>query len=146
MLVTAACSSSTPSTTPTRPPPPIDAAVSAPPDAAPAVPLDQDLARLAISAVALYEELAAGLVGAGEDCAAATKTLQVLATKHAAVIAANAKVVRDGRTMELKLALRPYDIKFDAAARTIVGSKVLAACVQDSAFVTAYDALAGTRP
>lgn len=120
-------------------PPPIDAAVPA------ALPLDQDLDRLATRSLELLESLGQAFVTAGEDCAAATGKLGALSTRHADVIAANAKVLQDGREMQLKLALRRYDDRFQAAAKSIMQSKTLAACAKDDGFARAFDQLAGAR-
>lgn len=112
-------------------------AVDAPP------PLAEDLPRLAARAVELYEAIARGFAAAGEDCARATATLRELAARYADVIAANQQVIRDGRGTQLKLALRPYDARFDAAARAVVQGPTMAACARDPGFATAFDALAG---
>jgi hypothetical protein len=121
----------------TPPPPPADAVIAVD------VPLDQDLPQLATRAVLLYEDVLAAFAAAGADCAAAATRLGELATRHADVIAANARVLRDGRNLQLQLALRPHDDRFEAAARGIIESPTLAACAQDPAFADAYDALFG---
>jgi hypothetical protein len=103
--------------------------------------LDQDLPRLAERAVKLYEDVASAFATAGEDCNAATTMLRTLTATHAEVVAANGKVLRDGRGMQLKIALRAHEDKLDAAAKAIVGGKTLAACARDDAFAKAYEEL-----
>ena len=131
---------------PTRhtPPPPVaDAGVVAPADAA---ALDQDLPRLATRALKLYQDVAAAFAAAGEDCAVATQKLGELHGTYADVVAANAKVMHDGRGQELRAALAPHGAQFDAAAQAIVGAKTLPKCSQDAAFAHAYDALFEAPP
>src|SRR5687768_4713246 len=106
-----------------------------------AVALDQDLPRLAERAVKVFADIASAFATAGEDCAAATTMLRALAGTHADVVAANHKVMRDGRGMQLKIALRAHDEALDAAAKAIVTGKTMAACAQDEAFAKAYDEL-----
>lgn len=111
-----------------------------------AAPLDTDLPRLAQRAVELYKDVAAAFTAAGTDCGAATAKLRELTTKHAEVVAANAKVMRDGRGMKLKIALRSHEVEFDAAAKSIIGSPTLPACSQDETFAKAFDELVGAPP
>jgi hypothetical protein len=118
-----------------------DAAV-APVDA----PLDQDLNRLAERSITLYDEVLAAFSAAGEDCAAASTKLDEIAKRHADVIAANAKVLHDGRQLQLKIALRRFEERFQKAAQAIVQSKTLAACFKDPNFARALDQLVGQRP
>lgn len=122
-------------------PVPVDAAT--PP---PALPLDEDLPRLARRAVTLYQDVATAFAAAGQDCAAATTRLRELTAVHADVVAANAKVLRDGRAMQLKLALRAHDQELDQAARAIMQGPTLPACSQDEAFAQAFDELVGAPP
>jgi hypothetical protein len=128
---------------PTPPPPSTGSAVPA--DAAveidAPVALDQDLPRLAQRAAKMFADVAAAFATAGEDCTAATTMLRSLAATHADVVAANHKVVRDGRGMQLKLALRDHEQQLDAAAKSIMTGKTMAACATDEAFVKAYDEL-----
>jgi hypothetical protein len=123
------------------PPPPSDAAV-----AAVTGPLDRDLNRLAERSVDLYDDMLAAFSAAGEDCAAAVTKLDAIAIKHAEVIAANAKVLQDGRQVQLKIALRRFDERFQKAAQAIVQSKTLAACWQNPTFARSLDQLVGPRP
>jgi hypothetical protein len=123
------------------PPPPKDAAVATIPK-----PLDQDLDRLAERSVVLYDDVLGAFSAAGEDCAAASGKLDAIAKQHAEVIAANAKVLHEGRQMQLKLALRRFDERFQKAAQAIVQSKTIAACWQDPGFARALDQLVGPRP
>lgn len=130
-----------------RPPPsPSGGAVQVADASVDAPPLDQDLPRLAARGVKLYEEVARAFEAAGEDCAAATAKLGALTKAYEDVVAANAKVLHEGRGMQLKLALRPYDAQFNAAAKAVMGAKTLPACSQDPAFARAFDELVGSPP
>ncbi|MGE0549829.1 MAG: hypothetical protein AB7O24_18320 [Kofleriaceae bacterium] len=128
------------------PPPPLVAPAPVV-DAAPAepLPLDQDLPALANRAVELFEQLNQALAASGQDCAVATAKIRELVITYADVIAANGKVVREGRQAELKDALAPHDAKLDAAAKSIAGSPALASCVQNAEFTAAFDALVPPR-
>jgi len=125
----------------TRTAPPADAAA---PHDAPA--LDRDLPRLAQRALEMTEHVAAALTAAGEDCAAATQKLTELHAAYTDVVAANAKVMHDGRAREMRQALEPMSAQFDAAAKTIMGSKTLPRCSQDAAFARAFDLLFEAPP
>ena len=114
-----------------------------PPDA---MALEHDYPRLAERAVKLFEEVAELFRASGEDCAAAAAKLVDLRVRYADVIVANAKVLHEGRTKELKLALAKYDDKFDAAAKAIVQSPTMAKCSQDPPFTNAFDALVAAPP
>jgi hypothetical protein len=124
------------------PPPPVDASTAAISEA----PLDQDLDRLAERSVALYGEIVKAFEAAGESCATATVKLGEITRSYADVIAANAKVLHEGRHMQLKLALRRFDDQFQRAAKAIVQSKTVAACFKDEGFARALDELVGKRP
>jgi len=125
---------------PTQPTPP-------PPDAAPPpVALDQDLPRLAQRATTLYQEVASAFATAGVDCAAATARLVALQQTYADVIAANAKILHDGRARELRAALEPHAEALDAAAKAIVDSPTMSKCSQDRTFTDTFDALVGAPP
>lgn len=108
--------------------------------------LDQDLPRLAARAVKLYEDVGGALAASGDDCRAAATKLAELTAIYAAVVAANAKLLNDGRAIQLKVALRPYEVQFDAAAKAIMASTTLSACSQDPAFAKAFDELVGGPP
>jgi hypothetical protein len=123
-------------------PPPADAAVAA----VDAGPLDQDLDRLAERSILLYDEIVAAFAAAGEDCGAAASKLDAITTKHAEVIAANAKVLHDGRQMQLKIALRRFDDRFHKAAQAIMHGKTVAACAEHPAFAKSLERLLGPRP
>jgi len=143
-LVLCSCGNRQPAQPTKRTPPPVaDAAVVAPADAG---PLDRDLPRLATRALALYQDVAAAFAAVGEDCAAATEKLGELHGRYADVVAANAKVMHDGRAQELRAALAPHSAQLDAAAQAIVGAKTLPKCSQDAAFAHAYDALFEAPP
>lgn len=139
---------------PAPPPPTPDAAIVAPvilPDAAPDAPvatgpLDQNLDRLAERSVALYADIAKMFEGVRDNCAIAATKLDELAKTYADVIAANAKVLAEGREMQLKIALRRFDDQFQKSAKAIMQSKTIATCFQDAAFGKALDGLVGPRP
>jgi len=124
---------------PTQPTPTPDA----PP---PSGQLDQDLPRLAQRATLLYQEVASAFTSAGADCAAATTRLRALQTTYADVIAANAKILHDGRARELRAALEPHAEALDAAAKAIVDSKTMSTCSQDRTFTDTFDELVGAPP
>jgi hypothetical protein len=105
-------------------------------------PLDQDLNRLAERSAVLWDDILAVFSSNGEDCAAATSKLEAIATKHAEVIAANAKVFHEGRQAQLKIALRRFDERFNKAAQTVMQSKTIAACYENPAFRSALDQIA----
>lgn len=133
-----------------HPSPPADKPAPAPADAAVATidagPLDQDLPRLAERSLALYDDVIAAFTVAGEDCAAATSKLDAVAAKYADVLAANAKVLHDGRQAQLKIALRRFEERFQKAAQAVVQSKTIAACWETPAFARSLDQLVGPRP
>lgn len=127
--------------------PPPDAAVREPdPPLPPPGPLDHDLDRLAERSVALYGDIVRAFDNAAEDCPAATRRLDELTRSYADVIAANAKVLHEGRELQLKIALRRFDDQFQKAAKAIMQSKTIAACFQDAAFGKALEGLVGARP
>ena len=132
-----ACSGRPVSAPPAPPTPrvvPADAAVDA-------GPLDQDLPRLVDRSLALYQDIAKAFAEAGDDCGAATVRLRELTARYRDVVAANAKVLHDGRARELRAALDPRSDAFDAAAAAVVQSPTMASCAQDSAFARAFDEL-----
>lgn len=118
----------------------------APPDAAPPVALDQDLPRLAERATRLYQDVAEAFATVGVDCAGATTRLRALQQTYADVVAANAKVLHDGRARELRAALVPHAEALDAAAKSIVDSQTMAKCSPDRAFTDTFDELVGAPP
>jgi hypothetical protein len=130
------------------PPPPHPGSAIVTGDAAPAVaePLDHDLYKLAERSVKLYQDVVHTFEAAGEDCAAAAGKLADLQRTYADVVAANAKVLHDGRAQNLKVALKHYDDQLDAAAHSIMASKTLAKCSTDAAFAQAFDLLVGAPP
>lgn len=111
-----------------------------------AAPLDQDLPRLVERAIAMYRDIAKAFTASGQDCAAATAKLGQLAAAYRDVVAANAKVLHDGRAKELKAALAPHGDAFDAGARTIMQSATMSKCSQDQAFTKALDQLLEASP
>lgn len=144
VLAVAACGSSAPAAPPVTPVP-APAPAPAPPAADASVPvaLDQDLPRLAARATELYQAMAEAFGRAGTDCAAATARLTELQSAYADVIAANAKVIHEGRNAELRAALQPHAQALDTAARAVVESTTMATCAPDPAFIEAYDRLVG---
>lgn len=137
-LVLCSCGNHQAAQTTRTKPPPADAGVVAPADAA---ALDQDLPRLATRVLKLYQDVAAAFAAVGEDCAAATQKLGELHGQYADVVAANAKVMHDGRAQELRAALAPHSAQVDAAAQAMFSAKTLPKCAQDATFAHAYDAL-----
>lgn len=140
-LAVAACSSSPTRPAPAAPAPVASAAATAPAPAPDAAPLDQDLPRLVERSLAMYRDIAKAFAVSGEDCAAATGELHKLAGQDRDVVAANAKVLHDGRASELRAALDPHDAEFDAAAVAVVQSPTMAKCAPDPAFGKALDEL-----
>jgi hypothetical protein len=126
------------------PPPPAPPRAAAPP--ADPNGLDQDYPRLADRAVKLYEAVADAFRAAGEDCAQATSRLDAIAAANRDVVAANVKVLHDGRARALKQALAARGDQLDAAAKSIVESPTMAKCSQDPAFTKAFDDLVGVPP
>lgn len=125
---------------------PADAGTAPVADAPPQGPLDQNLDRLAERSVALYGDVVRAFEAVRENCPAAATRLDELARTYADVIAANAKVLHEGREMQLKIALRRFDDQFQKAAKSIVQSKTIAACFQDAAFAKSLEGLVGPRP
>lgn len=127
-----------------RPPQPAPTGTShvAPADAAVTAPLDQDLPRLAARTLAMDQDVAKLFAAVGEDCAVATAKLGAFegATYHDAV-AANAKVLHDGRAKELRVTLEPHAEPIDFAAKSIAQSATMAKCSADVGFEKAFDAL-----
>ena len=137
----AACPPAAAPVEPVKPTQPVAA-----PDAAPAVALDQDLPRLAERATRLYQEVARAFASAGADCATATTKLRALQQTYGDVVAANAKVLHDGRARELRAALEPHAEALDAAAKAIVDSTTMSKCSPDRAFTDTFDELVGAPP
>jgi hypothetical protein len=111
-----------------------------------ALPLDRDYDRLAGRAVALYEDVAEAFRAAGEDCERATARLDELAIAYRDVVAANAKILHEGRARELKRPLARLGDRFDAAAKAIIESPTMARCAEVPAFTKAFDDLVGAPP
>lgn len=134
-----ACSGTPPpATQPAAPPHPGIAADAALADAA---PLDQDLPRLIARSLAMYQDVAAAFTASGTDCAAATARLGRLAVAYRDVVAANARVVHDGRAPQLRAALALHDEVFTAAAGEVMHAPTMAACAPDPGFTHALDEL-----
>ena len=129
------------------PPAPPATARAVPADAAvDAVALDQDLPRLVERSLALYQDIARAFAASGPDCAAASERLHELTARYRDVVAANAKVLHDGRAKELRAALDPRSDAFDAAAAAVVQSPTMARCAQDRRFARAFDELVAPPP
>jgi ABC-type transporter Mla subunit MlaD len=116
---------------------------AAPADAA---ALDQDLPRLVDRSLVMYQDVAKALAASGDDCAAAAGKLRQLAGTYREVVAANAKVLHDGRAKQLRAALDPHSEAFDRSAQAIVSSPTMSACSQDPAFAKAFDELLEAPP
>jgi hypothetical protein len=134
-----------------RPPPPphggpAPAAVVADAGLSDAGPLDQDLPRLVVRSIAMYQDIAKAFTASGADCAAATAKLNQLAGSYRDVVAANAKVLHDGRAKELKAALEPHSAAFDAGAQAIMQSPTMSKCGRDPGFTKALDQLLEAPP
>jgi hypothetical protein len=111
-----------------------------------AAALAQDLPRLVERSLVMYQDLAQALAASGGDCAAAAGSLGRLATTYRDVVAANARVLRDGRAAQLRAALEPHGEAFDRAAQAILQAPVVAACAKDPAFAGAFDDLLEPPP
>ncbi|HEY4179967.1 MAG TPA: hypothetical protein VGM90_24160 [Kofleriaceae bacterium] len=140
-VLLAACGSS-PAPKATTPPPVAPTTAAAAPQP---VPLDQNLPVLATRATQLYQSVAK-LLTANTDCAAATVQLKQLEAANADVVAANKKVLHDGRAKELRAALEPHATDNDAAAQEIVAAPLMRTCSQDRAFTDTFDELVGSPP
>jgi hypothetical protein len=103
-----------------------------------AAPLDRDLPRLIGRTLALFDEIAKVFAASGSDCAAATAGLGALAGYRDVPIA-NAKVLHDGRSEELRQALAPHAEQLERASQAVMQSPTMASCVGDAGFVKALD-------
>jgi hypothetical protein len=132
---------------PAPPPPPVGVTHQAPPDAAIDAPLDEDLAALAVRAVKLYQDWQRAMEESAGDCAAAATRINAIADANADVIAANAKIQREGhdKIVQLRAALEPHTAELDAAAKAIVQSPTMSAWAHDPAFAHAIDRIGGDR-
>jgi len=134
-----------------KPPPPAQVTPPAPAIAgdaglAESRPLDQDLPRLVLRSLVMYQDIARALADSQRDCAAATTRLGGLAATYREVVTANAKVLHDGRARQLQAALEPHGEVFDRSAQAIMQSPVMSACSQDAAFARAFDVLLEAPP
>ena len=138
-----ACPKPTPDPTPPPPLTPPDAAVEVglELDAASILPLDQDLPRLALRSVELYEEIARVFAATGPDCAGAATKLRAMQPAYADVVAANAAVLHTGGAKTLRAALEPHAARFDAVAGAIATSTTMKSCADDRELTDAFDAL-----
>jgi len=103
--------------------------------------LEHDLAKLVERSLVMQRDVAAALAASNGDCAAAAARLGQLAGTYRDVVAANAKVFRDGRSQALRDAMEPHGAAFDDAAQAIMQSPTMASCAQDGAFAQAFDRL-----
>ena len=108
--------------------------------------LDRDYEELAARAVKLYEGVAEAFAASGEDCAKATALLDELATANRDVIAANVKVLHEGRARELKQALAKNSDRLEPAAKAIVQSTTMTMCAHYPEFTKAFDDAVGMPP
>ncbi len=110
--------------------------------------LEDDLPRLAVRAVAMFDAWQRALADTGDDCAAATTKLNQLALDFADVIEANAHVVHSGheKIKALRAELANYDEQMDKAAEAIAHSKTMAKCAPEPAFARAVDRIGGEPP
>jgi len=108
--------------------------------------LDHDYEQLADRAVKLYEDVAELLRTVGEDCEQATTKLNELSAANRDVIAANSKILREGRAKEIKKALAKQEDRFNAAAKVIMESQTISRCAHYSSFTKAFDELVATPP
>jgi hypothetical protein len=108
--------------------------------------LDHDYEQLADRAVKLYEDVAELLRTVGEDCEQATAKLNELSAANRDVIAANSKVLREGRAREIKKALAKQEDRFNAAAKVIMESQTISRCAHYSSFTKAFDELVASPP
>jgi hypothetical protein len=130
-----------------RPPPAPPVAHAVPADAAvDATPLDQDLPQLVERSLALYQDIAKAFAASGEDCNAASARLRELTERYRDVVAANARVLHDGRAKELRAALDPRSDAFDAAAAAVVQSPTMSRCAENRGFARAFDDLVASPP
>jgi len=140
LVAIVACSGKPPPAQHAEAPPPVDAASVANSE------LDQDLPQLVERSLALYQAVGAALTASGDDCAAASAKLGQVTSSYRDVVAANAKVLHDGRIEELRAALAPHGEAFDGAAQAIMKSPTLAKCAPDAGFTNAFDALIEPPP
>jgi hypothetical protein len=122
----------------------VDAGVPVPvADAAPPLPLERDLPRLAQRAVLMLQAIRGALDAAGDDCAAATLKLGDVQRSFADVVTANALVVQGDRKAELAAAMAPQQAALDAAGAAVVHAHTVSACVAQPEFAAALDRALG---
>jgi len=93
----------------------------------------------------MYRALATALTEAGDDCAAGVAKLDALSAEYGDVVAANTKIIHDGRGAELRAALAPHEAELAEAAKQVMSSPVISHCIEDTSFVAAFDRLVGGR-
>jgi hypothetical protein len=136
-LVAAMACKSAPSPSPAPPPPP--RVVEAPPPPPPPPPLDRDPSRLVDRLLAMFTDVPAALVG---PCDGVKAALAGLSDRYADVIAANAKVVSEGRAGELRAAIVARRDEVAAAGRAMMTALTKASCGSDPDFIAAFDKVA----
>jgi len=122
---------------------PLDAAPPPPPDAP--LPLDEDPARVAVREVALYDQLAAALAAAGDDCDAASTRIGELVDANLDAIAAYVKIERAGGELRERLhaALAMQRDHLDATMHDVANAPAMRACAHHAGFTDALDRLRG---
>jgi hypothetical protein len=147
-----ACGHAAPPSLPPPSPPPGDARVAiandaaiAPIDAPPPRALDEDPSRLAAREVGLYDDLAAALTAAGDDCDAAATKIDAIVDANADAIAAFAKIARGGDRERdaLLAALAPHRAHLDATMHAIATARAVQTCARNAAFAAAFERLNG---
>jgi hypothetical protein len=86
-----------------------------------------------------------GLDVPNKDCPRATARLGEFSTAYCHVVAANRKILREGRARELKPALDAHADRFDTAAKSLE-SPTMAKCFSDPAFEQAFEDLVDAPP
>src|SRR5262245_33961072 len=95
-----------------------------------AIPLDEDLPRLAERMLKLYKDWQQAFAEAGTDCALATTKLDVIVKANTDLLAAMRRVMRAGhaKIQALRKEREKYDAEIDASAKAIFESPTLAKC------------------
>lgn len=110
-----------------------------------ALPLAEDLPRLALRARQLYLDWAAAFADPSLDCATATARVGVLADTYADVADANKVVFRGGheRVRAFRAELEKYEAELAPSAKAIMESPIMARCATDPQFARSIDRLQG---
>jgi len=107
--------------------------------------LEDDPPRFVERVVKFYAQWQQALADAGQDCALAAKNINALADANADVIAANAKIEKQGedRVVGLHEALEPHAAEIDASGAAIMQSPAMHTCQDNADFAHALDRLQG---